>query len=89
MPLGQLADWVLPFVVRFRTRVDRNEMGETLQEKAAQHPANNIILSRIKGRLWRDDLAIFYRVILELGLGEFAGFDVPGGFVTFVGFTCQ
>jgi hypothetical protein len=53
--------------------------GETLQERAARHRASNIILSRIKGRLWGEDLAIFYRVILELGLGEFAGFDATGG----------
>jgi hypothetical protein len=34
---GQVADWVLPFVLRLRSRVDRNEMGETFQEKAARN----------------------------------------------------
>ena len=45
----------------------------------ARHPANNIIVSRIKGRLLGEDLAIFYRVLLETGLGEFERFDAPGG----------
>jgi hypothetical protein len=45
----------------------------------ARHPANNIIVSRIKGRLLGEDLAIFYRVLRETGLGEFERFDTPGG----------
>jgi hypothetical protein len=36
-------------------------------------------LSRIKKRLKGEDRAIFYRVLLEMGLGEFSGFEAPGG----------
>jgi hypothetical protein len=76
---ARLADRVVPFVLRLRSRVDRNEEGDTLQEKAARHLPSSIILSRVMGRLGGEDLAIFYRVILELGLGEFESFDAPGG----------
>lgn len=79
---GQLADRVLWFVARMRSRFDRDEEGETLQDLAAHLSAsmNNIIFSRVKGRLkLLDDRAIFFRVILEMGLGEFRDFDAPSG----------
>jgi hypothetical protein len=56
---GRSADRVLPFINRLVFRFDRNWEGETLQERVARHPANNIIVSRIKGRLLGENLAIF------------------------------
>jgi len=76
---GRSADWVFPFINRLVFRFDRIWEGEALQERVARHPAKNIIVSRIKGRLLGEDLAIFYRVLLETGLGEFERFDASGG----------
>jgi hypothetical protein len=72
---ARLADRVLPFVDRLVFRFNRNWQGKTLQERAAPHPASNIILSRIKGRLGTEDLASFYRVLIEIGAGEFESFE--------------
>ncbi len=69
------ADWVLPFINRLASHFDRNWQGETLQERAARHPATNIILSRIKRRLETEELASFYRVLIEIGTGEFMNFE--------------
>ena len=46
-----------------------------MQERAARHPASDIILSRIKGRLGTEELASFFRVLLEIGTGEFVNFE--------------
>jgi hypothetical protein len=72
---GLWADWVLPFISRLVFRFDRNPQGETLQERAARHPASDIILSRIKGRLGTEELASFFRVVIEIGTGEFVNFE--------------
>jgi hypothetical protein len=79
---GHMADRVLWFIDRLRARFDRDEQGETLQDRAARLSAsvNNIILSRVKGRLKPlEERAIFFRVVCEMGLGEFHDFDAPGG----------
>jgi hypothetical protein len=72
---GLWADRVLPFIGRLASHFDRNWQGETLQECAARHPASNIILSRIKRRLETEELASFYRVLIEIGTGEFVNFE--------------
>jgi hypothetical protein len=72
---GLWADWVLPFISRLVFRFDRNPQGETLQERAARHPASDIILSRIKGRLGTEELASFFRVLIEIWTGEFVNFE--------------
>jgi hypothetical protein len=46
-----------------------------LQERAARHPASDIILSRIKGRLGTEELASFFRVLIEIGTGELVNFE--------------
>jgi NAD(P)-dependent dehydrogenase (short-subunit alcohol dehydrogenase family) len=74
---GRSTDWVFPFINRLVFRFDRKLGGRNIARAVARHPANNIIVSRIKGRLVGEDLAIFYRVLLETGLGEFERFD-PG-----------
>src|SRR5262249_12231938 len=79
---GRITDRVLWFVDRLAARLDRDEEGETLQDRAARLSAsvNNIIVSRIKRRLNPlEERAIFFRVLSEIGSGEFEGFDAPSG----------
>ena len=73
------ADRVLPIISRLSARADRDEAAPMLPEIVAQYPVKNIILSRIRKRLADQDLAIFYRVAMEISLGEFSGFEVPSG----------
>ncbi len=74
---GLRADRVLWFINRLAARFDREDHGETLQERAARHPASNIILSRIRRRLNLDERGAFLRVIIEIGTGKFDGFEPP------------
>lgn len=76
---GRMVDRALRFIDWLRARFDHDEQGETLQDQAARYPFHsNIILSRIFGRLkLLEDRTIFFRVVSEIGLGEFEGFDAP------------
>jgi|GEM_PF-3361840 len=76
---GRMADRILPLIRLLNERADAHEHTETLQDKAARLLPSNIILSRIKARLDPNDLAIFYRVLIECGIGEFGQFDMPSG----------
>lgn len=75
--IAGFADRVLPIISWLRVRADRNETAPTLPEKAAQYRSQSIIFSRIQMRLQGEDLAIFYRVLLELSFGEYSGFETP------------
>ena len=66
--------WVLQWL---RARYDRDDKGTTLPERAAQRPMSNIIVSRVVGRLRGEDLAIFLRVLADIGTGQFDGFEPP------------
>ena len=75
--VGRFADRALWTVAHLRSRFDRDEYGETLQDRAAGYPiGSSRIYSRIKGRLTLpEERAIFFRVLSEIGLGEFKGFE--------------
>ena len=75
--LGRLADRMLLILQWLQTRYDRDDQGGTLSERAAQRPISNIILSRIFGRVKADDLAIVWRVLTDIGTGQFEGFEPP------------
>ena len=77
LKFGRLADRILPFLVRLKSRYDRYWENETLSDKMARHPVRNIIYSRIKGRLAEGELATFIRVISELSCGTFESFEPP------------
>jgi hypothetical protein len=81
--IAKSADRTLSLLGWAARREERNAVykldSPTLGERAAQYSASNIILSRVLKRISGVDLAIFYRVIFELGLGEFSGFEVPAG----------
>jgi hypothetical protein len=76
---AQTTDRVLRIIRRLVARSDRDDQTDTLQERAARLPlfARNIIFSRITGRLKTEELGIFFRVLREIGTGEFNGFEAP------------
>jgi hypothetical protein len=75
--LGRLGDRMLLILQRLQTRYDRDDQYGTLSERAAQRPISNIILSRIIGRVKADDLAIVWRVLIDIGTGQFERFEPP------------
>jgi hypothetical protein len=74
--LGSSADRILTLLHWLQSRYD-DDQSPNLPERAAQRRMSNIILSRIVGRLTLDDLAIFFRVLLNIGMGQFDGFESP------------
>lgn len=80
--IGRATDRILWFIARLAERFERDDEGETLQDKAARQLAsvNNIIVSRIKRRFkLPEEGAILFRVLAEIGSGKFEGFDAPSG----------
>ncbi len=75
--LGRSTDRLLWVLQWLRARYDRDDQGATLPERAAQRPMSNIIMSRVVGRLRGEDLAIFLRVLADIGTGQFDGFEPP------------
>ena len=75
--LGRVADRMLSILRWLESRYDRGDQSATLSERAAQRPISNIILSRTIGRVKADDLAIFWRVLIDIGMGQFEGFEPP------------
>jgi hypothetical protein len=74
---GRMADWTLRFLRHLNAFYNRDGQPEALADHAARHPATNIILSRIKGRLNVDELAIMFRVLMDIGMGQFDEFESP------------
>jgi hypothetical protein len=75
--LGRLGDRLLSILQWLQTRYDRDEQGGTLSERAAERPPSNVILSRVVGRVKGEDLAIFFRVLADIGTGRFDAFEPP------------
>jgi hypothetical protein len=74
---GRMLDRVIPLIMGLVQRFDREEKAETVYDHAARRlePADDIILSRIKGRSDSDALPTVLRVIGDVGTGEFDGFE--------------
>jgi hypothetical protein len=72
-----LADRLFSILQWLQTRYDRDDEGCTLSERTAQRPMRNIIMSRVVGRLKGEDLAIVLRVLIDVGMGQFEGFEPP------------
>jgi hypothetical protein len=79
---GRIADRVAFLLPAFVERFDRDASAITFFESAAVSlsKADDIVLSRIKGRVEVDRLPAFVRAMEEVGRGDFVGFGhvVPG-----------
>jgi hypothetical protein len=73
---GRIADRVAYLLPGFIERFDRDSSPSTFFETAAVSisEANDIVLSRIKGRIALDRLPAFVQTIEEVGRGDFVGF---------------
>jgi hypothetical protein len=73
---GRVADRIARLLPGFADRFDRSSSTRTFFETAAVKisQANDIVLSRIKGRVGIDRLPAFVRVMEEVGRGYFVGF---------------
>jgi hypothetical protein len=76
---ARLLDRFLPLVMRLIDRFNRDSQSETFHDRAAREfvKADDIILSRVKGRTSAENLPILLRVLSEVGTGEFHGFEAP------------
>jgi hypothetical protein len=72
---GKWADRTLWFLDRAGSRLERQD--RTLADAAASYRARNIVLSRVVGRLNVEELSTFARVLIDIGLGQFEGFESP------------
>jgi hypothetical protein len=70
---------VIPLVMRLVRRFNRNWQDETFYDFAARRlePIDDVILSRIKGRIDFQRLPTVLRVIGDVGTGGFDGFEAP------------
>ena len=68
-------DHVLPLISRLRLRSDNDDAAPTLQDRAASLAPKNIILSRVWPRISNLGTPTFWRVLLDLGEGQFDGFE--------------
>jgi hypothetical protein len=73
---GRIADRVAHLLPGFIERFDRDSRPSTFFETAAVSisEANDVALSRIKGRVAVDRLPAFVQTIEEVGRGDFVGF---------------
>jgi hypothetical protein len=73
---GRVADKVARLLPAFVDRFDRSSSARTFFETAAVKisQANDVVLSRINGRVGVDRLPAFMRVMEEVGRGDFVGF---------------
>ena len=76
---GRLLDGFMPLVMRLIDRFNRDSQSETFHDRAAREfvKADDIVLSRVKGRTSAEKLPILLRVLSEVGTGEFHGFEAP------------
>ena len=76
---GRQLDRFLPLLMRLIDRFNRDSRNETFQDHAARQfvKADDIVLSRVKGRTNAENLPILLRVLSEVGTGEFHGFEAP------------
>ena len=65
--------------MRLIDRFNRNSESETFYDRAVRRfvKTDDIVLSRLKGRTSFDNLPILFRVLSEVGIGDFYGFELP------------
>jgi hypothetical protein len=76
---GRMLDRVFPLLMRIVQRFDRDWRNETMYDYAARRlePVDDVVLSRIKGRIDSQGMPTVLRVIGDVGTGEFDGFEAP------------
>jgi hypothetical protein len=76
---GRWLDRWLPLLMRLIDRFNRDFEGETFYDRAARDvvKADDIVLSRVKGRTNAESLPIVLRVLSEVGTGTFQDFEAP------------
>jgi hypothetical protein len=74
---GRMLDRVLRLMPWLIDRFDREDESQTFYQAGAQRleTVSDIVFSRIKGRLDEDRLPAFLRVMSDVGLGDFGGFE--------------
>jgi hypothetical protein len=74
---GRMLDRVFPLLMQLAQRFDRNWQDETFYDYAAKKLAtvDDVVLSRIKGRIDSQEMPTVLRVIGDVGTGEFEGFE--------------
>jgi len=74
---GRLLDRFFPLLIRLVQRFDRDWQSETLYDSAAKRLASveDVVFSRIKGRIDPREMPTVLRVIGDVGTGEFDGFE--------------
>jgi hypothetical protein len=74
---GRLLDRVIPLLMRLVQRFDRKEQDRSFYDDAAKRvePVNNVVLSRIKGRVNSQEMPTVLRVIGDVWTGDFDGFE--------------
>ena len=74
---GRMLDRVFPLLMRLVQRFDRDWQSETFYDYAAKRlePVDDVVLSRIKGRIDSQEMPTVLRVIGDVGTGEFDGFE--------------
>jgi hypothetical protein len=72
-----MLDRAFPLLMRLVQRFDRDWQRETLYDYAAKRfePVDGVVLSRIKGRIDSQEMPTVLRVIGDVGMGEFDGFE--------------
>jgi hypothetical protein len=76
---GRQLDWCQPLLMRLIDRFDRDSEHETFYDRAARDvvKADDIVLSRAKGRTNAENLPTLLRVLSEVGTGAFEDFEAP------------
>ena len=74
---ARLLDRVFPLLLRLALRFDRDWESETLYDYAARRlePVEDVVFSRIKGRIDSQEMPTVLRVVGDVGTGEFDGFE--------------
>jgi hypothetical protein len=74
---ARLLDRAFPLLLRLVQRFDRDWESETFYDYAAKRlePVEDVVLSRIKGRIDSQEIPTVLRVIGDVGTGEFDGFE--------------
>jgi CRISPR-associated protein Cas1 len=76
---GRWLDRWLPLLMRLIDRFNRDFESETFYDRTARDvvKADDIVLSRVKGRTNAESLPIVLRVLSEVGTGAFQDFEAP------------
>jgi hypothetical protein len=74
---GRVLDRLFPLLMWLVQRFDRDWQSETLYDYGAKRlePVEDIVLSRIKGRIDSQEMPTVLRVVGDVGTGEFDGFE--------------